>query len=254
MRFDLVPHSAIEPDPENVRQYFSPGSINELADSIHEYGLLENLVVREGEGGRFYIVAGERRWRALGELVRRGERKDSDEVPVTVIDGKGTFENLVENLSREDVPPWELGFRFNELSEAGYTQREIGTRIGKSQGFVSRHSYVARGLHPASVDRLNKMHSKLGINDLMRVASLTTADKKPDEKSQRKLLDELAGIKGHRKRKRAKRTNVEKMVRRLHHLRHEMKIPEHARPYADVIVNYLYGEIKGRTIPWPEEL
>lgn len=253
MELDLLPHDHISADPMNVRRHFKEGPLVELADSIHEYGLLENLVVKRGQAeGQFYIVAGERRWRAIGRLIEDGRWPTTELVPAMIIDGEGTFENLVENITREEVSPWDLGFRFNELAEAGYTQLEIGARVGKGQGMVSRHSAIARGLHPASVDRLNKMRTKLTMGDLMKVSALLDADKKPDEKAQAELIELLAGTRKHRKRRRAKRTDVGRMTRRLDYLRTKMRVPRHAQPYVNGICAYLMGET--RTIDFPEEL
>jgi ParB-like chromosome segregation protein Spo0J len=169
-----------------------------------------------------------------------------------VIDGEGTFENLVENLCREDVSPWDLGYRFNELAEAGYTQQEIGSRVGKTQGLVSRHCAIAKGLHPASVDRLNKIRARLTTADLMKVSALLDADKKPDEKAQADMISLMAGTKQHRKRRRATRTDVQKLTRRLNYLKDEMRVPRHAQPYILAVVAYLTG--KTRTVDFPEEL
>lgn len=253
MHFDLLRHSQISVDPQNVRRYFKDGALRELAESIAEYGLLENLVVRQGDQeGEFYIVAGERRWRSIRLLIEDGRWEEGREIPAMIIDGEGTFENLVENLCREEVAPWELGFRFNELGEAGYTQQEIGARLGKTQGFVSRLSAIAKGLHPASVDRLNKMRTRLTLADLLRVSSLLDADKKPDEKAQAQLIELLAGTRKHRKRRRASRTDVQKLARRLAYLQAEMRVPRHAQPYVRAVCDYLAG--KTRTVEFPEEL
>jgi ParB family chromosome partitioning protein len=254
MRFDLVSLRLIERDPGNVRTHFSADSISELADSIKEYGLLENLILREGRNGKYLIVGGERRWRALHELVSRAHIDREKEIPAIIIDGKGTFENLVENLCREDVSPWDLGFRFNELAEAGYTQKDIGARVGKSQGLVSRHSAIARGLHVKSIGTLNKMRSKLTSAELMRVASLKDADGKADEAAQLKLIEKLAGTRVHRKKRKAERTDTGKMVRRLNYIKDEMSIPSHAQPYVNVIVDYLTGKTNNKKIRFPEEL
>lgn len=255
MRFEALLHSQVEPDPLNARKTFREGTLQDLADSIHEYGLLENLVVRKGDrDGFFFLVAGERRWRALRILIDDGRRSENDALPVMIIDKEsdGTFENLVENIHREDVSPWELGFKFNALADAGYTQQEIGTRLGKTQAFISRMGTIARGLHPASIERLNNARTSLTAGDLTKVSALKDADRKPDEKAQREIIDIMLGTRQHRKRRRAKKTDTQKMVRRLTHMRTELRVPRHAQPYVSAIVAYLMGDTRG--VDFPEEL
>lgn len=256
MRYELVPLSRIAPDPKNVRQRITEDSITRMADSIAEYGLLENLVVRENPSADgVLIVGGERRYRGFLHLVKQGKVSPEEEIMCVVVDGAGTFENLVENLGREEVDPWDLGFRFIELMEAGYPQAEIGARIGgKSQGYVSRLAHIARGIHPANIAKLRKMTAKLTTNDLVQVASLTLPDKSPDEKAQLKLIEEKAGTRIHRKKRKAVPRDSNKTMRRLTHLRFEMQVPAHAKPYVDCIVNYLLGLGSGRSIKFPEEL
>jgi ParB/RepB/Spo0J family partition protein len=242
------------PDPDNVRRTFSEDSIDQLAESIASFGLLENLVVRPREDGEpgFFLVAGERRWRALTKLARAERRKMSEPIPCLVLDTDGKLENLTENLSREDVAPWELGFRFIELCEGGYSQRELASRLGKSQGYISRLVSVSRGLHPASVARLRTVRSHLTISELLKVAALQKGGK-PDEKAQLKLIEELAGVRKHRKR-RPNSTSRDKVLRRFTYLRDELVVPAHAKPYVDIIVDYLSGKGPGRKIKFPEEL
>ena len=253
MQIESLLPSQIEPDPNNARKYFKPGTIEELAESINAYGLLENLVVRKGEvEGNFYLVAGERRWRAVNQLVRIGLRQEDEELLVVIVDGEGTFENLVENLCREELSPWDLGYRFNELVETGYTQAEIAARSGKGKGFVSRCTIIAKGLHPASVDMLNKMSTKIYPAELMRIASLKNADKGPDEKAQREAIEIMAGMRKHRKRRPQKRTDMARVSRRLIYMQHEMLIPRHAQPYVTPVLEYLTGQSK--KMKFPEEL
>lgn len=255
MKIEAVTHAQLKPHPENVRRYFSAGALAELSDSIFEYGLLENLVVKVSpdEEGHYYIVGGERRYRAIGKLIKEGRWNEDQEVVVLIIDGEGHFENLVENTCREDVSPWDLGFRFNELVEAGYTQMEIGTRLGKGQGFVSRHINIARGLHPAVIDKLNRMPEKIGTTDLAKISSLQTPDNKPDKEAQLKLIDIFAGEKkGARKNRAPKKTDKQRLVRRVNYMRDEMSVPSHAQPYVNSILDYIQGKVK--RIKFPEEI
>src|ERR1700748_3417661 len=91
----------IHPTADNPRQRFDEQKLNELAESIRNQGLVQPLVVRkrtDGEGGGFWLIAGERRWRAA-------QRAGLKAIPVVVKDvqAKESYElTLVENLQRED--------------------------------------------------------------------------------------------------------------------------------------------------------
>lgn len=97
-----LPFASIKPRPEQFRRTFDDASIGALASSIKELGLLEPIVVRQlGDG--FEIVAGERRYRALGQL-------GQERVPVRVVamdDMQAELAGAVENLNREDLTPLE---------------------------------------------------------------------------------------------------------------------------------------------------
>ena len=99
-----LPISKVEPRAEQPRSRFDDESLQELADSISQYGLIQPITVRRRDSGYYQIIAGERRWRAsrLAGLI---------EVPVRVIeaDDRRVAElALVENLQREDLNPIEL--------------------------------------------------------------------------------------------------------------------------------------------------
>lgn len=256
MEYEGLVHSQVFADPYNPRKTFKQGLLEELAGSIAEYGLLENLVVRPStDGEKFWLVAGERRWRAIRILIESGRWRDDQPINCLIIsESDGKMESLVENLHRVDISPWELGFRFSELLESGYTQSEIGRKLGdRSPSYVGRHVQLAKGLHPETIKRLNRLSSKVPLLQLGKLASYKDADGYPDAKAQREYLERLIGqrrVKG--KRKRAPATDTKRMVRRLQHLRDEMKVPRHAQPFVDTIIAYLCGQT--RSPVFPEEL
>lgn len=98
-----LPISKVEPRLEQPREYFDEDALQELADSIAQYGLIQPITVRKLNTGYYQIIAGERRWRA-------SRMAGLTEVPVRVIeaDDRRTAElALVENLQREDLNPIE---------------------------------------------------------------------------------------------------------------------------------------------------
>ena len=129
-----LPIAKVEPRLEQPREMFDEQSLQELADSIAQYGLIQPITARKLESGYYQIIAGERRWRAarLAGLT---------EIPVRVIeaDDRRTAElALVENLQREDLNPIEeaRGYRML-IDEYGLTQEETAKSVGRSRPAVA---------------------------------------------------------------------------------------------------------------------
>jgi ParB family transcriptional regulator, chromosome partitioning protein len=124
----------VYPGPEQPRHNFDEAQLGELADSIKVHGVIVPLVVRPRPEGGYYLIAGERRWRAA-------QRAGLHEVPVVVqeVDSQVAFERaLVENLQRSDLGPIEEAVAFQRLcDEFGLKQEQIAERIGKDRSTVS---------------------------------------------------------------------------------------------------------------------
>jgi len=127
----------VHPTADNPRQRFDEQKLAELAESIKNQGLVQPLVVRkrsDGDGGGFWLIAGERRWRAA-------QRAGLKSIPVVVKDvqAKDAYElTLVENLQREDLNPIEEAEAYQRLSaEFGYTQEALAQRVGKDRATVA---------------------------------------------------------------------------------------------------------------------
>jgi len=122
------------PSPEQPRRRFDEAKLIELADSMKAHGVIVPLVVRPRPDGGYFLIAGERRWRAA-------QRAGLHEVPVVVQDvEQGTaFERaLVENLQRADLGPLEEAAAYQRLvSEFGLTQEAIAERIGKDRSTIA---------------------------------------------------------------------------------------------------------------------
>ncbi len=126
--------SDIEPNRDQPRKAFDEASLEELAESIRENGLLQPIVVRPLPGGRYGIVAGERRWRAC-------RMAGLSTVPVTVrelSDEQAAALALIENLQREDLNPVEQAEGYRSLIERfGLTQERAAEKVGKSRSAVA---------------------------------------------------------------------------------------------------------------------
>lgn len=124
----------VEPNRNQPRKNFDADKLSALAESIKENGIIQPIIVTKSEGGRYSIVAGERRWRA-SKLV------GLTTVPVVVkeYDDKTVAEvALIENLQREDLNPIEEAIGYRDLSEKyGLKQEEISHKVGKSRSAVA---------------------------------------------------------------------------------------------------------------------
>ena len=133
-RLRMVPLSAIEPNKDQPRREFDEEKLQQLADSISRYGVLQPLLVRDMGNGRYQLLAGERRWRAarLAGLT---------ELPVQLkeLEDQGVLEvALSENLQREDLNPMEQAGGYRRLMEEfSLTQEEVAARVGRSRPAVA---------------------------------------------------------------------------------------------------------------------
>lgn len=129
----LVKITKIEPNRAQPRRHFNEDSLQELADSIKQHGVIEPLIVQKrGEG--YAIIAGERRWRAA----RLAGLK---EIPVIVKEysDQEMFEiALIENIQRENLNPIEEAFAYKKLiEEFNLKQDDVANRVGKSRVAVT---------------------------------------------------------------------------------------------------------------------
>ena len=126
--------SRIEPNKKQPRKTFDKEKIEVLADSIKENGLIQPIIITEGENGMYKIVAGERRWRAC-------KKAGMKEIPVLIrdySDEQVAEVALVENLQREDLNPIEEALGYNLLmTEFSMTQETVSQKVGKSRSAVA---------------------------------------------------------------------------------------------------------------------
>jgi len=125
---------AIQANPRQPRSSFADQSIRELATSIAEVGILQPIIVRERDGGRFELIAGERRLRAARiaglETVPAIVRDASDRSSLEMA--------LIENSQREDITPLECARAYRLLmTQFGLTQEQVAAKIGKARTTVA---------------------------------------------------------------------------------------------------------------------
>lgn len=123
----------VEPNREQPRKHFDEESIQELADSIRQFGVLQPLIVQD-RGDYYEIIAGERRWRAA---MAAGLK----EIPVIIrkmTDQEIIEISLIENIQRENLNPIEEAAAFKRLlEEFQLTQEEVAERVSKSRTAVT---------------------------------------------------------------------------------------------------------------------
>jgi ParB family transcriptional regulator, chromosome partitioning protein len=129
-----VPVELIAPNPRQPRQGFDEDALAALADSLRERGVLQPVLVRPLLGGRYELIAGERRWRAA-------QLAGFDTVPALVRphdDAESLELALIENMAREDLNPVEEARACALLvDELALTQEDVGRRVGRSRVAVS---------------------------------------------------------------------------------------------------------------------
>ena len=131
IRIDLI-----SPNPNQPRTTFDEESLNELALSIKELGVVQPLTLRESNDGTYQIIAGERRWRAA-------KKAGLSTVPAyvrKVSDSEMTEMALIENIQREDLNAIEVALAFKNLIYTyKLTQDKLSERIGKKRATIANH-------------------------------------------------------------------------------------------------------------------
>jgi ParB family transcriptional regulator, chromosome partitioning protein len=129
-----LPVEMIEPNPEQPRSNFEKGALDALAGSIKSAGLLQPLIVRPVDGGRYELVAGERRWRAAQQA---GLKRVPAVVRVSPEDER-LQAALIENMVREDLNPVDEARACATLvDDLGITNAELARRVGRSRASIS---------------------------------------------------------------------------------------------------------------------
>ena len=157
----------VEPNRDQPRKRFDQEALEELAQSIKEYGLIQPIVVTQKDG-YYSIIAGERRWRAsklaglkeIPAIIREDNEKINSEI------------SLIENMQREDLNPVEKAMGIKTLIDTyGMSQEEVAKKLGKGRSTVANWIRVLnlepRVLEMAKEGKISEGHCKalLAITD-----------------------------------------------------------------------------------------
>ena len=191
----MVPISLVEPNREQPRRNFDEDALQELAESIKQYGIIQPLIVQEKDG-YYEIIAGERRWRAA----RIASLK---EVPVMIREytPREVMEiSLIENIQREDLNPIEEAGAFRRLMEEfSLTQDEVAQRVSKSR------AAIANAVRLLNLDkRVQDMIVEQMLSTGHARALLAITDPELQYQTAQKVFDEKMTVR-----------DVERLVRRM---------------------------------------
>jgi ParB family chromosome partitioning protein len=146
-RLEYLPINDIKVGPDHLRK--NPGNINNLKSTISDVGLLQPIIVCRS-GGSYTVIDGERRLRAMKELgiseliVGREVIVDLEETHADAI-----FKQIIANIQREDINPFDLGHAFVMLKQAhGYKYKEIAEIIGKTPDYITSKVGLVKRLDP----------------------------------------------------------------------------------------------------------
>ncbi len=131
-----VPIEQIVVNPNQPRHEFDEESLNGLANSIREIGIIQPITLRQIDDNKFQIIAGERRWRA-------SQIAGLKAIPayIRTIDDENVMEMaLIENIQREDLNAIEIALAYEQLiTNSGMTQEKISERVGKSRAAIANY-------------------------------------------------------------------------------------------------------------------
>ena len=186
----------IHPNPDQPRRDFDTDSLQELASSIRQIGIVQPITLRDMGDGTYIIIAGERRWRAsqLAGLTR---------IPayIRTVDDENMMEMaLVENIQRQDLTALEIALAYQHLIEQyGLTQEQLSDRVGKNRATVTNYLRLLK--LPANI----QMALKNREIDMGHARALLTLD---DPTAQLKVFDEM-------KKERMSVRRIEEIVKEL---------------------------------------
>jgi ParB/RepB/Spo0J family partition protein len=167
----IVPLDHIAPNPEQPRLAFNQETLDELAASIREHGVLQPILVRPVGPNTYQLIAGERRWRA-------SRQAGLDSIPALIeeIDDDTALEiSIIENLQREDISPLDEAAMYDRMvTDHGYSIRKLADKLGKDKGYVENRLRLAdapeevRALVSVRKDTLSHAYELMKVHDPKR--------------------------------------------------------------------------------------
>ncbi len=174
-----VPLDRIDPNPRQPRMTFDEDTLLELAASITEHGVLQPILIRPGDEGRYQLVAGERRWRAA----RLAGLRDIPALIEEIDDDTALEISIIENLQREDLSPLDEALMYERMTtDHGYSLRRLAQKLGKDKGYIENRLRLAGA--PAEIKQLVSLRK----DTLSHAYELLKVE---DPKKRRKLAEQV---------------------------------------------------------------
>ncbi len=214
----LVKITKVEPNREQPRKHFDEDALQELADSIKQFGLLQPILVQDRKD-YYEIIAGERRWRAA-------KLAGLKEVPVIIrnyTEQEIVEIALIENIQREDLNPIEEAQAYKKLlTEFNLKQDEVAERVSKSRAAVTNSIRLLK---------LSDKVQQMVIDDMITTgharALLAIEDPEEQYNVAQKIFDEKLSVR-----------EIEKLVKNLH------KEPKQKKKVDDAALQAIYQDIE----------
>ena len=207
LKITHIPLELIEMNPEQPRKIFKDEELEELASSIRDYGVLQPILVRKTEMGKYSIIAGERRFRAAGMA-------GLSEIPAIVRDleaEEAALIALVENVQRENLNYIEEARAYQKLMEEFHlTQNEIARKVGKQQSTISnkiRILTLPEDIQELLVsNKLTERHARALLrisdeNDRRKIITKIVKNNLNVKQSEKLIEDFLVGLEEQRRKK-----------------------------------------------------
>lgn len=168
-------YDKLHADPDQPRKSFTEAELTDLTLSIREKGLLQPIVVRPDVQDDFLIVAGERRWRAIGRLIGSGHWPAERPIPIRLASPADEAEvmelALIENTQRADLNHMELAQGYRRLQDLGRTPKQIAAAVGRHNDHVTQHirlTNLPAELHPLVADGRITFHDAKDLEAAIR--------------------------------------------------------------------------------------
>ncbi len=169
-----IPLEKVVPNPSQPRMTWHEDTLQELAASIREHGVLQPILVRPA-GEAYEIIAGERRWRAS----KLAEKETIPAIVERFDDATALEIALIENLQREDLSPLDEAVIYKKMTdELGYSIRNLAMKLGKDKGYVENRLRLAsapddiREMVTQRYDTLSAAYELMKVEDRRRRLSL----------------------------------------------------------------------------------
>ena len=213
----IVKITMVEPNREQPRKNFDEDALQELSDSIKQFGLLQPILVQDRKD-HYEIIAGERRWRAA-------KLAGLKEVPVIIrnyTEQEIVEISLIENIQREDLNPIEEAQAYKRLlTEFNLKQDEVAERVSKSRAAVTNSIRLLK-----LSDKVQEMVIEEKITTGHARALLAVEDAEEQYELAQKIFDEKLSVR-----------DVEKMVKNLHN-------PKKVKKVDDKTMQIIYQDIE----------